>query len=519
MTSYKTGRQRGYLGSPVLTSFLKATASTHVGTGGAKAVADEGWRNGESTVDSIWSSCLRRLSEELAADEFHAWIRPLQPRFTDGHLELLAPNRYVRERVEDDYLLRIAELVAEIDEEGRLDGVDLVVGSRERQPGTPLAAPRRGQDGDGVAEGMDGDALDGERGDRGTAATPAAPRREVQPQGLNPGFVFDAFVAGTSNDFAKGAAYQAAEHPGRSYNPLLLYGGVGLGKTHLMQAVGNEVLRSNGGTKVIYATSQGFTNEMVRGIRTGTINTIMERFGSVDALLIDDIQFFADKLKAQEEFFHVFNAVLANDHQIVLTCDRYPREIEGLEERLQSRFVGGLTVEVVPPELETRVAILQKKGEAEGIEVPYEVAFEVAERIRSSVRELEGALTRIIHRARWTRSEVTVELMHRALRDLFAVQVRRITIEKIQKACAEYFNIKQSDMISNRRPRTIARPRQMAMALAKELTNHSLPEIGDRFGGRDHTTVLYACRRIEALRDSDTDTAEDYKNLYRLLNN
>ena len=503
---------------PGLTSFLKANGIHAHGHGGAlKAVADEGWWNGESTVDSIWWSCLRRLNEELAAEEFHAWIRPLQPRSMDGRLELLAPNRYVRERVEDVYLLRIAELVADIDEDGRLDGVDLVVGSRERQPGTPLAAPRRSGESDAFSHGLDGYATGAQRNDRKASAIPTAQRREDQPQGLNPGFVFEAFVEGKSNDYAKGAAWQAAENPGRSYNPLLLYGGVGLGKTHLMQAVGNELLRSNGGSKVIYVTSQGFTNEMVRGIRTGTINTIMERFGSVDALLIDDIQFFADKLKAQEEFFHVFNAALANDHQIVLTCDRYPREVEGLEERLQSRFVGGLTVEVVPPELETRVAILQKKGEAEGVEVPYEVAFQIAERIRSSVRELEGALKRIIHRARWTRSEVTVELMHSALRDLFAVQVRRITIEKIQKTCAEYFNIKQSDMISNRRPRTIARPRQIAMALAKELTNHSLPEIGDRFGGRDHTTVLYACRRIDALRASDTDMAEDYKNLYRLL--
>ena len=508
------------VGSPVLINLLGATASTDVGTGGVlKAVADEGWWNGESTVDSIWWSCLRRLNEELTSEEFHAWIRPLQPRSMSGRLELLAPNRYVRERVEDVYLMRIAELVAEIDDEGRLDGVDLVVGSRERQPGTPLAAPRRTQEHDEFDQTVDGLVRDSQRGRRKASNASGTHRREDQPQGLNPGYVFDAFVEGKSNDFAKGAAWQAAENPGKSYNPLLLYGGVGLGKTHLMQAVGNELLRCNGGSKVIYVTSQGFTNEMVRGIRTGTINTIMERFGSVDALLIDDIQFFADKLKAQEEFFHVFNAVLANDHQIVLTCDRYPREVEGLEERLQSRFVGGLTVEVVPPELETRVAILQKKGEAEGIEVPNEVAFQVAERIRSSVRELEGALKRIIHRARWTRSEVTVDLMHRALRDLFAVQVRRITIEKIQKTCAEYYNIKQSDMISNRRPRTIARPRQIAMALAKELTNYSLPEIGDRFGGRDHTTVLYACRRIDALRASDTDIAEDYKNLYRLLNN
>ena len=481
-------------------------------------MADEGWWNGESSVDSIWWVCLGRLQGELASEEFNAWIRPLQPRRSEARLELLAPNRYVRDKVEDVYLLRIAELVAEIDDKAELDGVDLVVGSREREPGTPLAAPRRSREG----EVADGTVNDGGKTHRaGSPGGNGALRhhlRDDQAQRLDPDYVFDAFIEGTSNDYAKGAAWQTAVNPGKSYNPLLLYGGVGLGKTHLMQAVGNEVLDRNERSTVIYVTSQGFTNDMVRGIRTGTINTVMEHYGAADALLIDDIQFFADKLKAQEEFFHVFNAVLANDHQIVLTCDRYPREIDGLEERLQSRFVGGLTVEVVPPELETRVAILQTKGEAEGIEVPNDVAFEIAERIRSSVRELEGALKRIIHRARFTRSEVTIELMHRALHDLFAVQVRRITVEKIQKVTAEYYNIKQSDMLSMRRTRAVARPRQIAMALAKELTNYSLPEIGDRFGGRDHTTVLYACRRIESLRATNNDIAEDYKNLYRVLN-
>ena len=484
-------------------------------------MADEGWWNGESSVDSIWSLCLGRLQAGLPSEEFNAWIRPLQARRSEARLELLAPNRYVRDKVEDVYLLRMAELVAEIDDEAELDGVDLVVGSREREPGTPVAAPRRSREGE-VADGTVNDRGKTSRaGGGGCATANGASRRQLRDhkaQGLDADYVFDAFIEGKSNDYAKGAAWQTAVNPGKSYNPLLLYGGVGLGKTHLMQAVGNEVLFRNDHSTVIYVTSQGFTNDMVRGIRTGTINTVMEHYGSADALLIDDIQFFADKLKAQEEFFHVFNAVLANDHQIVLTCDRYPREIDGLEERLQSRFVGGLTVEVVPPELETRVAILQSKGEAEGIDVPNDVAFEIAARIRSSVRELEGALKRIIHRARFARSEVTIELMHRALHDLFAVQVRRITVEKIQKATAEYYNIKQSDMLSMRRTRAVARPRQIAMALAKELTNYSLPEIGDRFGGRDHTTVLYACRRIESLRATNTDIAEDYKNLYRLLN-
>ena len=467
-------------------------------------------------MDSIWRQCLSRLQAELPSDEFHAWIRPLQPRHTNGRLELLAPNRYVQKRIEDAYLLRIAEHVAAISEID-LDGVELIVGSRERQPGTPLSAPRRTPSADAL--------VDEARGDDREYTGPMRPIVQSSTghgdsaQGLNPAYVFDAFIEGKSNDFAKAAAWQAAQNPGKSYNPLLLYGGVGLGKTHLMHAVGNGLRSRNPRSKVIYMTAQGFTNEMVRGIRTGTINSIMERFASVNALLVDDIQFFEGKVKAQDEFFHIFNAVHENDHQIVLTCDRYPREVDGLEERLQSRFVGGLTVEVVAPELETRVAILQKKGQAEGFDVPSDVAFQIAERIQSSVRELEGALTRIIHHARWTKSEVTVELMHRALRDLFAVQVRRITIERIQKVTAEYFNIRQSDMLSSRRSRAVARPRQIAMALAKELTSYSLPEIGDRFGGRDHTTVLYACNRIKDLRATHTDIAEDYKNLYRLLSN
>ena len=467
---------------------------------------DGWWSNGESDktgdggsrVDFIWRSCLRRLESELPSEEFNAHLRTLHPRPAEGRLELLAPNQYVRERVERDYLLRIAELVSELDDRGILDGVDLVVGSRERQPGMPLAAPRRAEI----------------RHDRQVRLG------EEQPtQGLNPAYAFETFIEGRSNEFAKAAAMQAADKPGRSYNPLLLYGGVGLGKTHLLQAVGNELKRRNRSARVIYLNSQGFTDEMVRGIQTSTISATMARFGSADALLIDDIQFFAGKEKTQEEFFHVFNAISAHHGQIVVTCDRYPREIDGLEERLQSRFVGGLTVEVVPPELETRVAILQKKAEAEGIDLPSEVAFQIAERVRSSVRELEGALARIISRARITKADVTMELMHRALSDLFAVQVRRITIAKIQSVVAEYYNIKQSDMVSPRRTRAIARPRQIAMALARELTNHSLPEIGDRFGGRDHATVLYACKKVEQLRETNPDIAEDYKNLSRLLIN
>jgi len=317
---------------------------------------------------------------------------------------------------------------------------------------------------------------------------------------------------------AKAAASQVAAQPGRSYNPLLLYGGVGLGKTHLMQAVGNQVRLRDPSAKVVYLHSQRFVQDMVRALQQGTMQEFMHYYRSVDMLLIDDIQFFAKKLRSQEEFFHVFNGLLERGHQMVLTSDRYPREIDGLEERLQSRFVWGLTVEVEPPELETRVAILMKKAEAEQVELDPAVAFFIGERIRSNVRELEGALRRVIANARFTGSKISIEQVKRALRDLLAIQDRQVGMDNIQRTVAEYYNIKISDILSKRRNRTIARPRQMAMSLAKELTNHSLPEIGEAFGGRDHTTVLHACRKIAELRESHTDLAEDHKNLTRLLN-
>jgi len=326
-------------------------------------------------------------------------------------------------------------------------------------------------------------------------------------------------VEGKSNEMAKAAAHQVALNAGKSYNPLLLYGGVGLGTTHLMQAVGNRAKEANPNGKVVYLHSQRFVQDMVRALQEGTMQEFMQYYRSVDMLLIDDIQFFAKKLRSQEEFFHVFNGLLERGHQMVLTCDRYPREIEGLEERLKSRFVWGLTVEVEPPELETRVAILMKKAEAEQIQLDPAVAFFIGERIRSNVRELEGALRRVIANARFTGSRITIDQVKRALRDLLAIQDRQVGIDNIQRTVAEYYNIKISDILSKRRNRTIARPRQMAMSLAKELTNHSLPEIGEAFGGRDHTTVLHACRKIAELKESSTDVAEDYKNLSRLLAN
>ena len=342
-------------------------------------------------------------------------------------------------------------------------------------------------------------------------------RHKNEAHNLNREVTFDTFVEGKSNELARAAATQVADNAGRTYNPLLLYGGVGLGKTHLMQAVGNQLLQRNPNAKVLYLHSQRFVQDMVKALQTGTMQDFMKFYRSVDALLIDDIQFFAKKMRSQEEFFHVFNALLERGHQMVLTSDKYPREIDGLEERLKSRFVYGLTVEVEAPDLETRVAILMKKAEAEQIFLDQGVAFFMAERIRSNVRELEGALRRVIANARFTGSRISVDQVKRALRDLFAIQDRQISIDNIQRTVAEYFNIKMADMLSKRRNRSIARPRQIAMALAKELTNHSLPEVGDAFGGRDHTTVLHACRKIEELRGTTADVAEDYKNLTRLL--
>jgi len=316
---------------------------------------------------------------------------------------------------------------------------------------------------------------------------------------------------------AKAAALQVAENAGRSYNPLLLYGGVGLGKTHLMQAVGNHLLERDPSATVVYLHSQRFVQDMVKALQQGTMADFMSYYRSVDALLIDDIQFFANKLRSQEEFFHVFNALLERGHQMVLTCDRYPREIDGLEERLKSRFVWGLTVAVEPPELEHRVAILMKKAEVDGVDLPQDVAFFIAERIRSNVRELEGALKRVMANAHFTGRPLSVEQVRSALRDLLAIQERQVGVDNIQRTVAEYYKIKISDLLSKRRNRAVARPRQMAMCLAKELTSHSLPELGDAFGGRDHTTVLHACRKVASLREESADLAEDYKNLVRLL--
>ncbi len=443
-------------------------------------------------TSTIWQQCLAQLEVELGQKQFETYIRPLQANFDSGQLTLRAPNVYVEEHVRHSYLERIAEFLDGVED---LAPIELSVGDLADLVGkTPTASDKTAK-----------------------SAKKTTARKEKKPHNLNREFTFETFVEGKSNELARAAATQVADNAGRTYNPLLLYGGVGLGKTHLMQAVGNELRRQNPDAKVLYLHSQRFVQDMVKALQTGTMQDFMKFYRSVDALLIDDIQFFAKKLRSQEEFFHVFNALLERGHQMVLTSDKYPREIDGLEERLKSRFVYGLTVEVEAPDLETRVAILMKKAEAEQIELDQGVAFFIAERIRSNVRELEGALRRVIANARFTGSRISVDQVKRALRDLFAIQDRQISIDNIQRTVAEYFNIKMADMLSKRRSRSIARPRQIAMALAKELTNHSLPEVGDAFGGRDHTTVLHACRKIEELRGTTADVAEDYKNLTRLL--
>jgi chromosomal replication initiator protein len=435
---------------------------------------------------TLWNRCVRDLQAELPEQQFNTWIRPLQAVEDGSVLKLLAPNRFVVDWLQQHYIERILELV---DGAGGASEVVVEVGSRQ------VAAP--------VV----------------TSFSPTLRRSagaEVVSR-LNPEFSFSNFVEGKSNQLARAAASQIGENPGKSYNPLFIYGGVGLGKTHLMQAIGNAMLARNPGGRVSYVHSERFVTDMVKGLQHNTISEFKRFYRSLDALLIDDIQFFAGKERSQEEFFHTFNALLEGQQQIVLTCDRYPKEVNGLEERLKSRFGWGLTVAIEPPELETSVAILMSKAVGEGAELPEEVAFFIAKRIRSNVRELEGALRRVIANSRFTGRPISLDFAKEALRDLLALQDRLVSIENIQKTVADYFKIRVADLLSKRRSRSIARPRQFAMALAKELTNHSLPEIGDAFGGRDHTTVLHGCRRISALRETEKRVDEDYLNLLRTL--
>jgi len=448
---------------------------------------------------SLWEHCLQSLEGELPSQEFNTWIGPLQAEQTNTKLILFAPNRFVLDWIAQRFLTRINELVGQFCGDNPL-AVVLEIGSKSSGPVAPAVplqaagfAPQKSQP---------------------AASTAAAPAYQSN---LNQNFTFDNFVEGKSNQLAKAACLQVASHPAGSYNPLYLYGGVGLGKTHLMHAIGNQIINNNPDARVLYLHSERFVADMVKALQTNAMNDFKRYYRGVDALLIDDIQFFAGKDRTQEEFFHTFNALLESQQQVILTSDRYPKEINGVEERLKSRFGWGLTVAVEPPELETRVAILMSKAEQSQIVLPYEVAFFVAKRIRSNVRELEGALKRIIANAHFTGKAITLDFVKEALRDLLALQDKLVTIDNIQRTVAEYYKIKVADLLSKRRNRSVARPRQIAMALAKELTNHSLPEIGDAFGGRDHTTVLHACRNINELRQSDASIEEDYTNLLRTL--
>jgi chromosomal replication initiator protein len=440
-------------------------------------------------MPSLWTRCVSHLEHELSEQELNTWIRPLHAQEEEGGtLRLLAPNRFVMDWVRDRFLPRISNLAQELAED-KQRRVLLEVGATA-EPTLPSAAPGH---------------------------APSAPAIPTPGSGLNPLYTFEGFVEGKSNQFAVAAAHQIAENPGKAYNPLFIYGGVGLGKTHLMHSVGHLILKRNPKARIAYVHSERFVNDMVRALQHNTINEFKRQYRSVDALLIDDIQFFVGKERSQEEFFHTFNALLEGQQQVILTCDRYPKEVEGLEERLKSRFGWGLTVPVEPPELETRVAILMKKAMAEGVELSSEVAFFVAQRVSSNIRELEGALRRVIANARFTGRAITMDYAKECLRDILAVQDRQVTLENIQKTVADFYRVRVSDMLSKKRSRSIARPRQVAMALAKELTNHSLPEIGDAFGGRDHTTVLHACRKVQELKAGDGKLSEDYAALLRTL--
>ncbi len=435
--------------------------------------------------DKLWQRCCAELEGGLPSQQFNAWIRPLQAVEAPGELRLLAPNRYVRDTVLERYCNDIERLLKRFAPDGT-PRLSVDIGS------SVVTAPTaRTQE----------------------SSTP----RPGYTSRLNPEFTFESFVEGKSNQVGRAAAVQVAQHPGTSYNPLLIYGGTGLGKTHLMHAIGNLMLELNPGSTVSYLHSERYVADMVKALQHNTINEFKRYYRSLNALLIDDIQFFAGKERSQEEFFHTFNTLLDNRQQVILTCDRYPKEVEGLEDRLKSRFGWGLTVAIEPPELETRVAILMSKAQQSGVQLPHEVAFFIAKRIRSNIRELEGALRRVVANAHFTGRPVTVDFAKDALRDLLALQDRLVTIENIQRTVAEYYKIRIGDLSSAKRSRSIARPRQVAMALAKELTNHSLPEIGDAFGGRDHTTVLHGCRKIAELRKDDAKISEDYINLQRIL--
>jgi chromosomal replication initiator protein len=448
-------------------------------------------------LKSLWKMCVERLEGELSEQQLNTWIRPLHAIEDEQSLRLLAPNRFVLDWVKENFFQRIDEIV------GNLAGpeaprVSLEIGSKNQViEKKRVTTPK-------------------------TRSSPATPRKKTDSRlgfnsNLNPNFSFKNFVEGKSNQLARAAALQVAHHPGVAYNPFFIYGGVGLGKTHLMHAIGNKMFSNNNDARIVYLHSERFVAEMVKALQHNKMNDFKKHYRTVDGLLIDDIQFFAGKERTQEEFFHTFNALMESQQQIILTCDRYPKEVDGLEERLKSRFGWGLTQAIEPPELETRVAIMKHKAEQSQTELPSEVAFFIAKRIRSNIRELEGALRRVIANSQFTGRPITLDFAKEALRDLLALQDKLVTVDNIQKTVADYYKIRVADLLSARRSRSITRPRQVAMSLSKELTDQSLPEIGDAFGGRDHTTVLHACRKVKELRESSEKIDDDYRILFRIL--
>lgn len=445
-------------------------------------------------MSDLWRRCLERLDGEIGAEDLHTWLMPLQAREDADGLHLYAPNAYTLDVVRNEHLPRIRAVLAHL--RGYEVPVHLSVGSAHTRSVPAAPAPAAA---------------------RGGAARPAAPPAPPHVDNLDPHYTFETFVEGKSNQLGKAAAMQVAQNPGRAYNPLLLYGGTGLGKTHLMHAAGNLIRQLNPETKVLYLRSEQFVGSMIEALRTKSMDEFKRRFRSVDALLIDDIQFFAGKDTTQEEFFHTFNALFESKQQIILTCDRYPKEVDKLEPRLKSRLGWGLSVAIEPPDFETRAAILLSKAQDKGVAIPEDVAMLLARRIRSNVRDLEGALNTLAARANFFGRPITADFAQETLRDLLSTHAQAVTVPNIQKTVADYYQVRLSDLLSKRRVRSLARPRQVAMALAKELTEHSLPEIGEAFGGRDHTTVLHACRTIRGLCEKDVRMKQDWEQLIRIL--
>ncbi len=443
---------------------------------------------------TLWQACLDRLESELSEQQLNTWIRPLHALEEDDMLRLLAPNHFVLDWVKEHHLESILGALQQLYPNRNLQ-VLLEIGSSRKPPAKKAEAAVAGD----------------------TTAEESVLEGEAPGGGLNPDFTFDNFVEGKSNQLARAACTQVAQNPGTAYNPLFIYGGTGLGKTHLLHAVGNLLRAHNPAVRVVYQHAEHFVSHMVRALQHNTINQFKHYYRSLDALLIDDIQFFAGKERSQEEFFYTFNTLVEGHQQVILTCDRYPKEVAGLEDRLKSRFGWGLTVAIEPPELETRVAILKSKAQQAGIHLPDEVGFFIAKRIRSNVRELEGALRRVYANSQFTGKPITLAFAKEALSDLLILQDRLVTVDNIQRTVADYYKIRVSELYSNSRLREVARPRQIAMALAKELTNQSLPEIGEAFGGRDHTTVIHACRKVKELQQTDEQIRKDYKNLLETL--